>query len=144
VGPRDFSTGVDMVDERRTRKRFQVKDWIFSVLVPRYDRLGKIIDISEGGLSFHYIARSSTEDPQKMHKSFAIEVFEGGGGRSLVRLPCTTVYDRETGDSISGDPAMIRRCGVQFDKLSSSQKSQLASFLHHYTTGEVVNRGSVL
>jgi hypothetical protein len=79
-----------------------------------------------------------------VHKSFAIEVFEGGGGKSLVRLPCKTIYDRETGDSLSGDPAVIRRCGVQFDELSSSQRTQLATFLSNYTTGEVADQGSVL
>jgi hypothetical protein len=118
-------------------KRFQVKDWIFSVLVPRYDRLGKIMDIGRGGLSFNYIARSEDEGPQGRSRAFAIEVFEGGVGKSLVRLPCKAVYDCDTGEDLSGTPATIRRCGVQFDELSPSQMSKLESFLQKYTTAEI-------
>jgi hypothetical protein len=126
-----------MANERRMYKRFQVKDWIFSVLVPRYDRLGKIIDISKGGLSFNYIARHEDEETCKKSSSFAIEVFEGGAGKSLVRLPCKAIYARDAEDAQPGDLAAIRRCGVEFDDLSPSQAVQLESFLQEYTTVEL-------
>ena len=121
-----------LVSERRKFRRFLAQDRAFAVLRPDFTRLGKINDISEGGLSFEYIAYQ--EDEQDASE---MDIFLSEGGFHLSKMPCTIIYDIRMRLEHQTFTARIqsRRCGLHFGSLTSEQASQLEFFLKNHTTG---------
>lgn len=102
--------------ERRGHKRFKAKNCTIAVR----SKLGSIIDISMGGLSFSYI---DTGEWPKDIPSLAI-IF-GSDDLCLDEFPLRIISDC----SLSKGMSMMRRCGVQFGELSRKQLSQLEHFI---------------
>ena len=48
--------------ERRRLKRFKVKEGVFAALMPESKKLGQILDLGKGGLSFLYIDTGEAKD----------------------------------------------------------------------------------
>ncbi len=114
--------------ERRRYPRVSVGDDVFIALSNGSNRIGRVRDLSPGGLSFEHIYEAITDS--------------GNLGKDLllwfndIRLPkmtCKIVYDiplpnrPEYGLLII--QLMTRRCGVQFESLTEEQAEQLSSFL---------------
>ena len=118
--------------ERRKFTRFLVQDTAFAVLRPQFTKLGKIKDISEGGLAFDYIAYEG----QRQHSS-GIDIFLSGDHFYLGKIPCKIRYDIKIAErqQTSIDRIERRRCGLQFGKLTEEQAAQLKFFLKNQTTG---------
>jgi len=102
--------------ERRAHKRFKAKNCTIAVR----SKLGAIIDISMGGLSFSYI---DTGEWPKDVPSLAI-IF-GADDLCLDEFPLRVISDC----SLSKGMSMMHRCGVQFGELSRKQLSQLEHFI---------------
>lgn len=116
-----------MHDELRKHVRSRVRKGALAAFFlpgqPEALMLGEIVDISEGGLGICYI---DIED----RYAGALEVSIHGLDNSvfLSRLPCRIVFDMETPE----DPLAIlnvRRCGIQFEGISSDQLSSLKEFI---------------
>ncbi len=117
--------------ERREHKRFETRDEAFIVLGPDSTKLGRLIDISMGGLAFSHVAK--TRPPDGL---FELDLFLVEGDFYLDKLPYEIISDFKTNDNRFGSITM-RRCGVQFGSLTQSQISELDYFIRNHTRGEV-------
>jgi hypothetical protein len=117
--------------ERRTHKRFQVPIGVFVAFGPDHSRLGEIIDISTGGLSFRYLA---TEDPSS--GSSTLDIFLTDRHFYLNDVPFDTVSDFGT-YQIPFVPVTMRRSGVRFGGLTNNQISRIEYFIQHFTMSEI-------
>jgi hypothetical protein len=117
--------------ERRTHKRFQVPIGVFVAFGPAHSRLGEIIDISIGGLSFRYLA---TEHPSSA--SSTLDIFLTDRDFYLNDVPFDTVSDFGT-YQVPFVPVTMRRSGVRFGGLTNNQISQIEYFIQHFTMSEI-------
>ena len=123
------------VIERRKHKRFRVREGAFAALKSHWFRstiLGEIIDISNDGLAFRYIAAK-----KRSGLSFKLKMLLADGSFSLERVPSRTISDIEIGNEFSVDFTPIRRCCVQFTRLTRDQISGLDHFIRNYSIDEV-------
>ena len=123
-----------MGTEQRKNIRFLVEDNIIVALRNGSTKIGKVKDISMGGLSFEHIYDEHLNlEPLKR------EVFLWVNEFSLSEIACRVVYDIPMGTPPEYESLPIhfitRRCGVQFETLSEDQSTQLDFFLKTYTKG---------
>jgi len=118
--------------EQRKFTRFLVQDTAFAVLRPHFTKLGKIKDISGGGLAFEYIAYEG----QKKDSS-EIDIFLSEGRFHLSKIPSKIVYDIKIGEQYQTPIDRIERrlCALQFGEMAEEQTAQLGFFLNNHTTG---------
>jgi c-di-GMP-binding flagellar brake protein YcgR len=109
----------------------------FAVFKSNPPRMGEIIEISRGGLSFSYIDNATDlTDFSEMDILFVDEDFH------LTHLPFKTVEDEAIVDSNRIHTFQMKRQTVKFKNLSDRQKKQLEYVLKNFTTGEVPKQGS--
>jgi hypothetical protein len=113
--------------ERRKHERFEVPIGAFVVLGPHSTQVGRIIDISMGGLAFRHVDKEQPSDA--LHE---LDVFHIENDFCLKHLPCETVSALETYESPFGS-FVIRESAVQFGDLTSDQRSQLEYFIRNLT-----------
>jgi Tfp pilus assembly protein PilZ len=109
-----------VLSEKRRHKRFQLKVSAFALLNKPFSEMGEIIDISMGGLSFRY-----TSDRALPKGSLALDILCVDDGFHVAKVPVNTVAE----SVVSGE---VRRRGVQFDRLTSRQLSQVRYFIRTY------------
>ena len=113
-----------MMTERRQSKRIKIKDDAFVTRNTAKDKLGRIIDISSGGLAYHYI--SSTGLPEVFEK---IGIWAVLDDVHLNDIHIQTVSDKEVEYDNPFHQIMLRRCGIQFEAMTDKQKDQLKSMI---------------
>ncbi len=111
--------------ERRKHKRFKVENGAFVGLGPRYDKVGRIIDISMGGLAFRCFGSREANGS-------CLAVFFTETNFHLDEVQIKTISDCEIADK----PITARRCSVQFRSLTEKQRSQIEFFIKNYATDE--------
>lgn len=102
--------------ERRIHPRHPAK----TGTIVANNRSGEIIDISMGGLAFSYLERDDWD-----HESFDHGMLLGENDLCIEDLPLKVISDCAINSGIS----IIRRCGVQFGKLTPKQLAQLEYFI---------------
>jgi len=113
--------------DNRAFTRFSAKEGAFAVITaPR--KLGQILDISKGGLSFTYMGEE--EGPQK---NTELDIFLSGIGFNSKNIPYKTISDFEIESKVEFSSIKMRRCGVKFRQLHLDQHSQIEDFLQHHT-----------
>lgn len=127
--------------QRRKQDRLKVKEGAFvefhkpgimKLSKPRIIKSAPIISISKTGLEFQYI------DHKMWSTNFKeLSITMAGDDNVIREVPFKVVSDYAI--SKHSRAKFIRRCGVKFGKLTSSQKSFLDSFIeshtvHDYTT----------
>jgi hypothetical protein len=129
-----WEKGERVETEKRRFERYMAQDLAFAVFRPRFTKLGKIKDISRGGLAFEYVTSEG-----RMEDSREIDIFISGARFHLTRVPAKAIYDTEiVNHGFTFAPFVeMRRCGVQFGELTEVQASQLDDFLKIHTTGLV-------
>ena len=130
---------MDRGAERRTNTRYLVKDDLIASLHNRKGKVGKVKDISMGGLSLEYIEpvyeKRSNQESMESNLHLWREEF------SLSRVSCRIIYDTPVQLIQSSEYMKFplnsknRRCRVQFQTLSDDQNRQLALFLETHTKG---------
>jgi hypothetical protein len=125
--------------DRRQHKRFQVYDGAFAVLRPRsdiwgqvIDIVGQIVDISQGGLMFRYIAGEN-----RSHEPFKLDIVLTGDSFRLDNIPFEAVSDMDMTDPLSFSSTTMRRQGLQFGALTHDQKARLQYFTQNYAKTKV-------
>lgn len=116
---------IGMSQERRKNKRFQPDDQTFVVLRPDYTKLGKLIDISEEGLSFQHMATTAKKDAPVY-----LDIFKGDNSLYLSKVPGNVVYDRQEETVFCYEH---RRCGVRFGELSKEQSNWVSNYISQFT-----------
>jgi len=123
-----------MSSEQRKHDRFIAKENAFAALGRKYTRVGKIKDISMGGLAFEYIGG----DGFKEHVS-EIDIFLVGTEFHLHRVPCKMIYSIDAYvPEINNKLVKIfttKRCGVQFERLNKDFETLLKFFIKYHTVG---------
>lgn len=121
-----------MGEEQRKHIRFLVKDDVIAALRNRSTKIGKVKDISLGGLSFEHIYEEKSNSNHPIKNMFLmVNEFR------ISKVPCRVVYDIPVRVPSESPPVIThfitRRCGVQFETLSEDQRAQLDFFLKTYT-----------
>jgi hypothetical protein len=118
---RKKSKSKEGLAERRKRKRFKIKEGVFSILRGPSPQLGEITDASGGGLAFRY------QGEEKLWKeSSELEILALNDSFKIKRLPIRGVWDFKTANK-------MRKRGVQFGRLTQRQRSQLRFFMQNYS-----------
>ena len=117
-----------MAIEKRKYERISPRGNAFAALGSQYTKVGRIKDISLGGLAFDYISAVDTD------RDFShINIFLIGDVFHLYNLPCEVVYDiaypAELENIESVKVSSIQRCGVQFGALTEDEMDQMKLFL---------------
>ncbi|MFH2066010.1 MAG: PilZ domain-containing protein [Pseudomonadota bacterium] len=114
---------------RRKQKRYPVHDGVFVVLNPAESpsKLGIMIDISEGGLSFQYI---DTVDSKQTYTE--LDVFVSGHGIKIDGIPFAIASNIVFQKSIPSYSVITRRLGVKFKLLSDIKNTKISSFIHNH------------
>jgi hypothetical protein len=122
-----------MAKNDRRYIRFLAEENAFAVLGDDYSKVGKIKDISFGGLSFDYL---NNDQPTSKGRS-KISIFTVNDGFHLADVDCTVICDcqaDEIGQKLFGELHKTK-CTVEFLSLSDNQKKLLDHFLKCHTTG---------
>jgi hypothetical protein len=125
--------------ERRRTPRYLVKDDPIASLHNGKVKLGKVRDISMGGLSFDHI--EPVNEKRSNQESLERNLYLSTDGFSLSRVPCRIIYDNPVQLIQSSEymkfplDSKTRRCGVQFQTLSDDQNRQLELCLETQTEG---------
>jgi hypothetical protein len=108
------------MNERRQNQRVNVECGIFLTVRPGFKKIGRVKDISLGGICFEYAV---FEDYEKLNFC-EVDILSETGKFHLIKIPCRVAYDVQ----LSSHPFQqfqMRRCGLQFAWLSESQASQV-------------------
>jgi len=114
--------------ERRKHERFKVKKDIVAVSISDEKKLGKIKDISKGGLTL--VFKESDEQAKELMK---VDILSIADDFYLRNLPVKTVLGAQAAANRSWDDWPQWRLGLQFEKLTYYQKLLLNFFLQKYT-----------
>ncbi len=87
-------------------------------------KLGKIDNISMGGLMFHH-ADSKTE----LHQSLVLDILLADCGFYLANLPFKIITDVVIPDEVCSDAIEIRQVRLQFEQLNAIQQARLKDFI---------------
>ena len=158
----DYSLFLDLIRqnpkrrfERRAYMRFHVKKDAFALIRPAHVkpiriqgksmseiacsvfktkpvRVGKINNISMGGLACHYI-----ESKGRSKELFEMDILLVGCGFYLSNVQFKPISDLEIDDVIPLDTIKTRQLRAQFHTLTKYHKSQLDDFIRNHTTAEV-------
>jgi len=125
-----------METDKRKDKRFLVGEEVIVALRNKSSRVGRVKDMSMGGLSFEHIYDEDLEgDSSKRDVSLWVDSY------SMEDIPCKVVYDIPISESPEYDYLSVhfktRRCGVQFGKLTKSQETEVDFFLKTHTKGKI-------
>ena len=117
--------------EKRKFARYITRPEIFAALGKSFSRVGRVKDVSLGGVAFEYIAEEQNEDDLS-----SIDIFATGNGLHLSRIPCRKIYEVSVKDTteVSSLSSELRtkRCGVEFDDLTKSELSQVKHLIETY------------
>lgn len=123
--------------DRRKHERFSVRDNAYVAVRPEFYRLGKIKDISKGGVAFEYLQPSFLD-----HASYAsdnlknpeIDIFLSDRKFYLSSIPCKVVYDKNLthDDGTLDTGCQDKCCGLQFGDLNAKQVEQLMFFISNH------------
>lgn len=118
--------------QKRTDKRYRVKDLTFVKLRSESEiEIGQLLDISKEGLAFRYFI-----DNKQSRSYYDLGLFLSGGGFSIDRIPFKAVSNIELANNSQFSTIILKRYGVQFEKLTPDQTNRLDHFLLNYTLGE--------
>ena len=118
-----------MTVERRQHPRYNIPGVEFRVFTRNAEILGKLEDISKGGLAFRF-----APEPVGAPSFRTIDVTATGPERfNLAEISCKQIYEVSVlteDQSFTG--TRTHRCGVQFLDLNDVQEQQLRFLLDHY------------
>ncbi len=122
--------------ERRRNKRYKAVEGAYAAISPNSHKLGQIIDISMGGLSFKYIDTSNgseKNDPLMGEEA----IFLSSMGYYVGDLPFNTVSDYEVTNAPSFSSMKVRKRHLRFTDLTFKQLFDLDYYLRNNVSEQV-------
>jgi hypothetical protein len=121
-----------METERRKFTRFLVPENVYAALGPSFSKVGRIKNISMGGLAIKYLT-----DGDSALGNAHVDIFIRGEEFYLSKLPCKIVYDLpiEPSTGLQASGLTPKRCGVQFYRFPNGLTKRLEGFLKVGTIG---------
>ena len=121
----------------RKHERLRAQDGAFVDLRMSPAKVGKIVDISRGGLAFRYILVG-----EGLKESFELDLYSRHNDFRMEKVQVKTIWDRETAGELSFSTRMRLR-GVQFGKLTQNQFSEIERFLLLNTIPQEERTGAI-
>ena len=124
-----------MISERRKSTRFLAEEDAYAALGINFTRVGKLKDISIGGLAFEYIdyTESCVQDSSR------VAIFHSQNEFHLpnlaCRLICNLTVTAENDDLPFSRLFVIHRCAIQFGNITAKERKRLEFFINHCTCG---------
>ena len=113
--------------ERRRNSRFRANDRIVVEVRSSPIKVGRMLDISAGGLSFYYIdSGKAAQEPSELNIWVDNSLF-------LKEVNFGTVSDFRIDDSVDKGSVIVKRRGVLFESLTAEQKIKLDHIIEQYT-----------
>ena len=117
-----------MTVERRKHARFKVQGRALAALTRTPSVAGHILNVSEGGLSFRYVASQ-----KRCLDSPRLNLLVSSERKNYRTLPFKCVWDSPIQDDFSYGNISTRHCGVKFNNLTNDEKADLESFINNHT-----------
>ncbi len=97
-------------------------------------KLGKIDDISMGGLMFDH-----ADDKTKVTEALVLDILLADCGFYLADIPFKIISDIAIQDDVPGDPIEMRKVRLQFQNIKPYQQAKLKNFIlkHGIAFGEI-------
>ena len=124
--------------EHRKFVRFIPEERTFVVFRPEFIKLGKIKDISLGGLGYEYIVQEHMNNNSKDSQITEIDILLSETKFHMSKIPCKMVYDMQVSENIEDNSINnmeTRHCGLQFGDLTGQETKKLESFLNNNVAG---------
>lgn len=115
------------IKNRRRHHRFATIDNILPLNTMSF---GQVINMRMGGLRIKYLL---LRPDQPFQHSFEISILNNAGDKYIDKLSCKVVSFTDSAPISPAINLFTREAGVMFTDLTSSQKNQLADFVHHNT-----------
>jgi hypothetical protein len=113
--------------ERRFHQRVEAHSG--AIASPQLEVVGQIVNISETGLAFRYVAsRERSKESNVLSIELTDHTFR------LDQLPFKVVWDFAMPDGFCIGPISLRYCGVEFGNLADDQRRALRYFIQNHTT----------
>ena len=114
------------ISDKRYHRRYEVKNG--TVVTTRFSVVGHIIDLSEVGLAFRYVAtRESAKEEQTLSILANNRTFRVNG------IPFEVVWDIPVPELFSFGSIGMRYCGIKFRDLTDRQQFALRHFIHNHS-----------
>ena len=97
-------------------------------------KLGKIDNISMGGLMFNHV-----DSKAQLRQAVVLDILLADCGFYLANIPFRTITDVVIPDEISSDAVELRRVRLQFQKLNTIQQARLKDFIKNHGT-EIIQK----
>ena len=107
-------------------KRFRVQGNTFVLLRAQVSKLGRVIDISRGGLAFRYVSVG-----ERLKEALELDLLSHHHDFSLNNIPVKIISNLEIGNEKPFSSTTLRRVGVQFEELTPEQRSKLEYFIQN-------------
>jgi hypothetical protein len=122
---------ITNLNERRRDDRHPVQNGGFVVLHPKqyFPKLGRMIDISLGGLAFQY----HLENKIRLKEFTAVDIYFSGEGLCIGNIPVESVWSIQIPRQDPYFNITVKRYGVAFGSLSPDDVIQLNQFIREYT-----------
>ena len=121
-------------DEYRRHERYKVKDGTLLVLEPVFGRIGKIVDISQGGLSFlHKGKKEIMSNPCKV--SFVFGNAAGTMKHGPFKFSANIISDAKINNKALNNSNDMKCCRMKFKDLSYYQKLWVSECIKNHTAG---------
>lgn len=113
----------------RSEKRYRVPDSTYLHLQSEHDIIGRILDISTGGMGFEYVQLWDSDKITAPETLLSINILDSRN-YLLKEAPCKVAYchDIHSESPFAGTVPMFK-CGMQFQQLTQAQTSQLHAIL---------------
>jgi len=115
--------------ERRKHERFTVKDLAIAVPNKPASQVGRIVNISKGGMAVRYLDQSDW-----LENAEAVDILVNSNF-FMTNIPIENVNDFKVENQVSFSIIDERQCCLQFGALSPEQELRLDDFILKYTTG---------
>jgi hypothetical protein len=117
--------------ERRKDERFQTGKNTYALLRARGSKLGRVIDISKGGLAFRYVSVG-----ERLKGPLELDLLSHQYDYRIDKIPVKIITDLEVANKKAFKSTILKRVGVQFGKLTREQKSKLEHFIRDHAVDE--------
>lgn len=117
--------------ERRRHKRFRSKEGSYAVLSGPVSKMGQILDISRGGLSFRYI-----DIGDRPKETCVLDILSEGNTFRLKNVGFRVISDLDASKDFPFSTIPMRRSGGELTGLSDGQIYDLEYLIENYTEPE--------
>ena len=124
-----------MIAERRKYVRFLAQLNAYAALGSSFTKIGRIADISMGGLAFEYYCGAEN---LKLYDA-TVTIFITVNNFYLDNVPCLVISDRPKCGSnkptVLNSNYRVKRCSIQFTNMSEEKRERIEYFLNNQTRG---------